>query len=110
MNRFGLAKESLVVFHLKTFRFKKPFHFILPYQNTHPNPNPNLNPDPNSVVAVTCLKIQGREMNCREMNSPVFNNLPMTLHAISNNPIQIKCFTVLALLYFLVAYLQITTI
>ena len=36
----------------------------------HPDPNHNPNTDPNHsfAVAVTCLKIKGCEINCREIN------------------------------------------
>ena len=30
----------------------------------HHNTKPSTNPDPHSAVAVTCLKIIGRKMNC----------------------------------------------
>ena len=43
------------------------------YPNPNPitNPDPNSNPNPKSAVAITCLKIKGRETNCLEMNCPV---------------------------------------
>ena len=41
------------------------------HHDTNHNTKPNTNPDPHSAVAVTCLKIIGRKMNCGEMNCPV---------------------------------------
>ena len=64
--------------HPTGFRLVTSRHFISQdfFTPSYPNYNPNTNPDPNhynhnSAVAVTCLKIKGREMTCFEMNCPV---------------------------------------
>ena len=48
-----------------------PIHNRNPIPNPNLNTNPNTNPNPNSPVAVTCIKIKGCEMKCREVNCPI---------------------------------------
>ena len=68
LSQNSISWEGCVAFH-----FMKLFHSILiPTVTlilTQADPDPS--PYHDSPVAVTCIKINGREMRCREVNSPV---------------------------------------
>ena len=66
-----------------------------PNHNPNPNPNANPNPSPNSIVAVTCLKIKWREMNCFDMNCPVPRfNAPFSHAGMNGKHLCLQAYTV----------------